>query len=105
MKILNAPVVDEKPNSCRSCDFNQTKYCSLKTAMGIETTFVHNNNENVCNDCPLVLEHLWEYKRMTEKLLYLIENKDMESITCKTWILKAKVLLGLIKDNTTVRGE
>jgi hypothetical protein len=105
MKILNAPVVDEKPKNCLECRFNENKYCSLKTAMDIETTFVQNNRDNVCEDCPLILDHLWKHKRIIEKLLYLIENKDVDSITSKIWILKAKVLLGLVEDNTTKDGE
>ena len=54
MKILKAPIVDKKPDNCLRCSFNTDKYCSLKISMDLENTFVQNNRENVCGDCPLV---------------------------------------------------
>lgn len=61
MKVLNIEV-DELPDNCLECVFNQTKYCSLKMAMSDKgkyeygNTFVQNNRETVDKRCPLKKE-------------------------------------------------
>lgn len=58
MKVLKVEV-DQFPDNCLECYFNQTKYCSLKMAMQDDekyeygNTFVQNNREYRDKQCPL----------------------------------------------------
>lgn len=61
MKVLKIEV-DQFPNNCLECYFNEIKYCTLKMAMMQDdkkyeygNTFVQNNREHIDKQCPLRL--------------------------------------------------
>lgn len=59
MKLLEPIKVDTLPKNCRTCEFNQTKYCSALMCIEEEkrgSTFVQNNIDTIDKYCPLTLK-------------------------------------------------
>lgn len=58
MLIMKPIEVDVLPDSCTSCEFNMTKYCSALMCVKEENrkgTFVQNNRTERDKYCPLVI--------------------------------------------------
>ena len=62
MKILQASfVIDEYPENCRVCCFNQTDHCSLKEAFQLDiygNNYVQNNTKSIDERCPLIFNEI-----------------------------------------------